>query len=425
VGIGGRRTARGTPCSAPGDTASPAAARAVNGDAMMREAFQPERLSSFSRMTNRCYAELDATLHIRPQSNRYRRSNFMKRLFAIFLFALLVLPIVVSAQNSKVLWDLSDENYIDVTDLGFRFYYPTGWVYDTSNGIAFAENQADLDAQIDDDDSTIPSGVTITVRGIALSDLTDLGKNPKLDAVADFTVDAAGVKEDERVEVPIMARRSILIIGENNTGRYGIGTLWMQNGYLVLVSLGGADQPTIQNLAYTWGVTLGHITPLDTEPLGEGQLASDVSQFTMNYPEGWVPDPKQSSIAYENEEDIGQALSDISGINLSVIDSPLADLSIPADTPVDDLSAAMNTSFGLDKNTVSEEFIFLGQPARLSSGEIDDGNGGKKGLIITAAIIEDRAVIFVVLAPSGERVTGFMPTWVRMLQSVQSTAKSP
>jgi hypothetical protein len=350
----------------------------------------------------------------------------MRRFIAIVFATLCLLPAAVFAQDSKLIWDLDKNSYLDVTDLGFRFYYPSGWVYGTGdNGIAIAETQADLDAQLDGDDSTLPEGEVISILGIPMTALADLGDHPTMDQLADFAVKSGKITETDRFELPVMARRSIWVVGENSLGRSGIGTLWQQNGYLISASLGGPDAKTIKNSIYTWGYTLASVIPLNAEDLGTEKLSSDLSQFTMNYPDGWTPDPdpgQSDTIVYELADDINQELAKVDGIFLSVIDSSLKDLSFPADTKVEDLAKAMNTSFGLGKTVVPEEFVFLDQPALVASGEIDDGSGGKRGLILTTAIVGKNAVVFVLIAPTAKRATEFLPTWTAMLQSVTSTA---
>jgi len=343
----------------------------------------------------------------------------------MILTALLALPFVATAQDQEVLWELSKENYLDVTDLGFRFYYPVGWVWDANSdrGIAIGATQDDVDAHLDGDDSTLPTGQIITILGVPLSALEEAGDNLKMDQLANLVVELGEITETERVEVPIMARRSISVVGENSQGRSGIGTLWTQNGYLVIASLGVPDQETVNSLAYTWGVTIGTMEPLNAEELGSKALASDVSQFTMNYPDGWTGDPQQPElVVYELADDIGAEFVDMEGIQLSVIDGPLTDLGFEADTTVDDLATEMGDTFGLNETATQEEFLFLEQPAVVSVGEIGDSSGGKRGLILTSSVVGESAVVFVLLAPSLERAEEFVPTWVKMMQSVTNTA---
>ncbi|MEO8609144.1 MAG: hypothetical protein ABI690_14740 [Chloroflexota bacterium] len=349
----------------------------------------------------------------------------MRRLLVILFACLCLLPTAAFAQDNKLTWDLDKKSYLDVTDLGFRFYYPSGWVYGSSgNGIAIAETQSDLDAQLDDDDSTRPDGQVISILGVPLTALTDLGDNPTLEQLTDFAVKSGKIKESDRFEVPVMARRAIWVVGKNSLGRSGVGTFWVQNGYLIVTSLGAPDADTISKSIYTWSYTLASALPLNAENLGTEKVSSDLSQFTMNYPDGWTPDPdpgQSTTVVYELADDVNQKMAKVDGIFLSVIDNSLKDLSFAADATLEDVDSAMNSSFGLDKTVTPEEFVFLDQPALVASGEIDDGSGGKRGLILTTALVGKNAVVFVLIAPTAERAAEFLPTWTAMLNSVTST----
>lgn len=349
----------------------------------------------------------------------------MRRLFTVLMFTVLMLPFAVFAQDQKMGWDLQADNYIDVQDLGFRFYFPKGWVYDleSGNGIALADTQASLDAQVDDDDSTQPDSLVVIIRGIPLEALSDLGENPTLEAVADFAVTAGAITESEpRVEVPIMTRRSLSVIGTNGDGRAGIASMWRQNGFLVLVSLGTPDEKTRNELAYTWGVTLGSIKPLDALDLGDGMLTDDVIQFTINYPDGWSPNPDQPASVYELEDDIGKGISDVVGNVFTFSDAALSDLQLPSDATLDDVVGQAKAAFDLDDDIIGEEFILLGQPAVTISAEpTSDSQGVGHGVILTVSLIDDRALLLILVTPSKEAADAFMPTWISMLSSVKST----
>jgi len=343
----------------------------------------------------------------------------MRRLCLVMLFALVALPVM--AQDQTPVWDLSADNYLDVQDLGFRFYYPLGWVWGSGdNGIAIAETQADVDAQLDDDSETRPKGKIITILGVPLAALPEEVLAGGLDTVTDFVVESGDIAETERFELPVMARRSIWVTGENSSGRFGVGTFWLQNGYLILTSLGAPDEPTISESIFTWGFTIGSIEPLAAEDLGDGALVSDVSQFTMNYPDSWTADT--DLLVFELLEEMSSDVTSLKGIFLSVADQPLADLDFEADATLEDVSTSLAGAFGLDETATHEEFVFLDQPAIVSWGEIDDGSGGKRGLILTSSVVDGNAVVFVLLAPTVERAAEFMPTWVAMMQSVTSTA---
>ena len=346
----------------------------------------------------------------------------MRRLITMIVFTLLVLPFAAFAQDQKIGWNLQDDNYVDVTDLGFRFYYPTGWVYDlkSGKGINLADTQAGLDAQLDDDDSTQAAGMTIEIRGLPLAGLTDLGDNPSLDDIVDFAVKASDVTEPTRTEAPVMTRRSITVIGSNSAGREGFATFWKQGDYVVIVTLGLPEKVTVKEMGYTWDVTIGSIKPLDAQELGDGLLTDEASHFTINYPADWTPDPKQPVVVYERADDVGKTFSDVKGSVFTFSDGALSELDLQNDATLDDVVEKAKAAFNLDDSAISEEFILLGQPAVTLSGEpTADSGGAGHGLIVTVGLVDGRAIVLILVAPSKDAADTFMPTWIQMLRSVK------
>src|SRR5690349_20827760 len=111
----------------------------------------------------------------------------MRRLFALALLMLLVIvPTAAFAQDAtpeatdQAIWNLSQK--FTVTDLGFQFNYPEGWVTDSSAGIKLAENQDDLNTLLDTDDTTNPKGYAIFLSGASVTTL-GLKADAKLDDV--------------------------------------------------------------------------------------------------------------------------------------------------------------------------------------------------------------------------------------------------
>ncbi|MBZ0287815.1 MAG: hypothetical protein K8I30_09390 [Anaerolineae bacterium] len=350
----------------------------------------------------------------------------MRRLLVMVLLAFAVMPFAAAAQDQKIGWDLDESNYIDVQDLGFRFHFPTGWVYDVDSGegIAMADSQASMDAHLDDDDSTTPEGLIINIRGLPLEALTDLGENPTLNAIADFAVQAGGITETEpRVEVPVLARHSITIIGTNSDGRAGFATIWRQDGNLVLLSLGAPDTQTRNELAYTWGVTLGWIRPLGALELSDDKVTDTISQFTIPYPEGWTPNPDQPASVYELAEDVGSEITDMKGAAFAFSDAALSDLGLEAGATLDEVAAVAKGAFDLGDDVSGEEFVLLGQPAVTFRGvPASDSGGAGHGVILTVGLVEERAILLILVTPSMDAADAFMPTWLMMLSSVTSTA---
>src|SRR5436853_879615 len=205
----------------------------------------------------------------------------MRRLLLVIVLALFVLPFAAHAQDEQpeLAWELNADTYVDVADMGIRFYYPTGWVLDTSRGATIGETQEDVDASLDGDDSTQPTGMVITVGGLPNTLFADLGDDPSLDDIADFVVEQSKVTEETRTEAPVMTRRSISIIGTNK-GRDGVASLWQQGDFVGIASLGLPEGVSIDDVGLTWGVTLGSIAPLGAQDLGDGTITDNVSNFT-------------------------------------------------------------------------------------------------------------------------------------------------
>ena len=166
----------------------------------------------------------------------------MRRLFTAILFVLLVLPFAASARGQTLGWELTDGRYIDVYDLDFRFYYPTGWVYNIDNrtGITIADSQETLDDQIDDDPNTTPQSLVIVIRNVPLKEV-GLDEDSSLNKVADYALKLGEITQKERSEISVLSRRTILISGSNSVGREVFATVWVQNRSLVLLGLGTPD----------------------------------------------------------------------------------------------------------------------------------------------------------------------------------------
>jgi hypothetical protein len=347
----------------------------------------------------------------------------MRRLLIIALAALFVLPTLAFAQGQKTVWDLNADTHVDVQDLGFRFYYPQGWVLDTSKGITVGETQADIDAEIDGNPATEPKGPTISVQGIPLTALSSLGDNPALDDIVDTAVKSGNLTEAGRTEAPVMTRRSITVYGSNTNGREGMASFWKQGENVVVASLALPAGASPNDYFYTWGVTIGSIAPLDAQPLGDQVLTNDTLQFTIGYPQDWSIDPKTPGTVYEKAEDIGVPFAKSVGSIFSVTDVALTDMGLTADSTLDDVVALFEKSLTIKDNPLSEEFVFLNQPAVTVTAEpAETSPGAGHGVIFTASIIDGRAVILALVTPTMDDTATMMPTWIQMLRTGKSTA---
>ncbi len=208
----------------------------------------------------------------------------MKRILVLILIVGLLVavsPLVTVAQNTDAVWDLTEK--FTVQDLGIEFNYPTGWFYDTSNGITFAESKADLRAAVDDDDKTQPDGTVFNFIAFPLTDVKQrVGKNAKLEDMADLVVELREITEKEdRVEIPVMARRTISAFGED-TNRLGhIATMWQQNDFLVVLNMLAPNYKTAVKSAYSWGQLLGSMVPTGALELSANTILNRIENLEI------------------------------------------------------------------------------------------------------------------------------------------------
>ncbi len=341
----------------------------------------------------------------------------MRRFFLFALLALFVIPAAAFAQDGKALWDLTSE--FTVADLGFKFNYPAGWVYSTDNGIYLAETQADLDVQLDGDDSTVPQGFSIGVVGVSL-ETVGLEPDAKLEDVVELVLAQAGITEQDRSELSVMSRRSISIFGVNKAGRPGIGSIWLQNGYIVVMNVGGAEASS--DLAFSWGQILGSVNPVGALEFADTPLTSPNGDFTIAYPKDWFASEEDGGVA-ELEADLKtiRGTGTPEGTVVGVIQVKLADLGKDV-TDLESLAASMKTGQGWDDTFIPSEHILLDQPALTYVGETESVPGFT--VIITIMAQDDNATIIAVAVPLKDKVEDFMPTYIAMLASIKAVEKA-
>jgi hypothetical protein len=342
----------------------------------------------------------------------------MRRFFLIAVLALFVIPAAVFAQDGKALWDLT--NTFTVADLGFQFRYPADWVYSNDKGIVIADNQADLDAQTDSDDTTIPEGYVINLNGVPL-DALGLKPDAKLEDIADILVKQAGVTENQqRANLAVMSRRSLTMFGDDKNGRSGLATIWVQDGNLVVMTIGAAKYTS--DLAFSWGQILGSITPVGALELGDKPFTSPNGDFTMSYPKDWFASEKDGGIA-EIEDDLKTMHSSTppKGIAVAVLEAKLSQVGTDV-KDLDSLVASMKKAEGWDDTVIPSEHLILDQTAWTYSGKSES----LPGFTVIATLMvkdEDTTIIFVAV-PDKEKVEDFMPTYLAMLASITAVEKA-
>lgn len=343
------------------------------------------------------------------------------RRFLILVLVLSVFTISATAQDEddfEPIFDLTET--FTVEDLGFEFFYPAGWVFDTSDGIALAETQADLDALITNDPAVTAEGYTIQLTGFPV-DAFGL-ENPTLDALAEEFVTLAGVTIDEVVELPVMARRSISIIGRTEeTGRGGIITMWLEDGFVVLFSFGVPDGTADGNEGFTWGQLLGSMTPITDVEVTETLELPDFG-VALEHPAEWtvITDSSGARI-YELESDAANDASPDSpeGLAIGLIFGTLEDVGVDASATTDEIVEFLNFAFGFETLEVTvSEYVILGDiPGVGVAGETAEGINFQVILFIDETT--ERVLLYALSLPSMEALEEFENASLQVLSSMR------
>jgi hypothetical protein len=337
----------------------------------------------------------------------------------VLALALLVMP-VVAAQDSKAVWDLTES--LKFTDLGFNVLYPSGWVYDAtdSSGVFFASNKSDITAATDGDNTTLGSDSTIQLIATQIEGLKDaVGDNPSLDDLIDFLLKSRGVTENEkRVEIPVLSRRTLSALGEDEAKQGWIITVWRQGDFAVGAFLTSPNYEETVRVAYSWGQMMASITPNDALPLSKNTIDLPGSSAEINYPEGWYPNPDHPNVVYELKTDLKNSTSE--GSLVLTAEQTLADLKLKDDATLDDVVDANITSLELKEPVRREEFIMLGQPAISIRGT--DGSG--QYLLMAQTIIDGTVLQIATIGKDEAAIDSLEPTFLAMLQTLHSTKAS-
>lgn len=338
----------------------------------------------------------------------------MRRLAAVFLLLVLVLPGAAFAQEGGL--DLSLP--FTVNDLGIQFDIPSDFIFEANNDgrIYFAANQDDIDAQSDDDPTTIPQGITITLRVIPVDVIVeafpDLGETPTLDALTDLVVTQAQLTEiEDRVEIPVLARRSISAIVSDENNRTGFLTMWTQNGLLISMALAVADSDTLSQVAASWGVLIAKVRPTGALELGTNRI--EMTDFTIAAPDGWFSEADRPNLVYELEDDMTADAPE--GRVIILYEEALEEAELTEKSTAEDYAAFNQSYYNLTDPVRSEAFVILGQPAITLRGTEPSG----QWVLLTQTILEGQAVTLAMIAANEEDLDAIEPTWIAMLQSIR------
>ncbi len=332
---------------------------------------------------------------------------------------LLALPLGLSAQDddeNELIFELSET--FTVSDLQFEFPYPAGWVFDTSNGISLAQNEADLAVLIDDDDTTTPEGYTIELAGAPLEALGL--EDPTLDNVVEFLVQAQSISVDETVEVPILTRRSITVIGVNDVGRAGLATIWLQNGFVVVLSMGTPLDFIDGDTGFTWGNVIG----------GAASLPIEGYEITENYPlpaygvevahpTGWFAVESEDGVTfYELESDAELDGTDAipEGYAFALVFTTVDDLGLGEEVTYENLFDIAPLIFPEAEVLSLDEHVVLDVPGVAAVGQTEDQ--ATVGAIFLNEV-SGTVLLFGVNAPDVESLQTIQSTAIAFLQTLR------
>ncbi len=340
-------------------------------------------------------------------------------LLGVLMLALMVgVPAAVAAQSKNTTWDLTEK--LTFTDLGFNFNYPAGWDYKAtpSSGVFFAENKSDLDAVTDGDNKTLADGSTIQMIGTKVSQLASaLGTDdPTLEQIADFVVESRGITEKEdRIDVPVMTRRTLAVFGADRAKQGWILTIWRQGDFVIGAFMTSPSYDEVVQLAGSWGALLTSIKPNDALALSKNTMPLAKVGAEFNYPQGWYPNPKNANLVYELKSDLQDSASE--GMLLAGVEQTLADMQLKKNATIDDVVASNIESLALVGTVRREEFILFGQPAVTIRGT----NGSGQFALLTQVILKGIVVQIGAISPDEAAIDTFEPTFIAMLQSLQAT----
>ncbi len=340
-------------------------------------------------------------------------------LWMLLLAVVVGVPVAVAAQGGQAVWEL-DEN-LTFTDLGFNINYPADWEFGAteSSGVFFAETEDDLDQVTDSDPNTMGTDNTMQFIGTRIEDLAGVigSDDPTLEEIADFVVQSRGITENEaRVEIPVMTRRSLSVLGQDAADQGWILTIWKQNGYAIGAFLTSPSYEETVRIAFSWGQLIGGIRPNDPLPLGKETVSLPNIKAEFAYPDGWIVDPENPNIVYELESDLENQTNN--GSFLLVTEQKLPDTDMDLEQALDEVVTSTISSLGLVEPIRREEFILLGQPAVAIRGTNE--NEIEYALVIQT-IVNGAIVRIGLISPSESDIDALEPSFIYMLQSLRTT----
>lgn len=345
----------------------------------------------------------------------------MKKLLISCLLIALVAG-VVGAQDQPRELLFEPERTFTVEDLGMVFLFPEDWVFDTSDGIQFAENDADLAAELDDDDSTNAVGFALNLTAVPV-ELLGLEEGAGMDEIADLVTEIVALEVYERFEQAILTYRGIVITGINDQGEEGIAIIWNQGPYVVVLALSPPDDVGLtRDLYYTFGYMIATFRPIVDVEMTEAMAVDLLDEFGIGYPASWSAGQQEDHYyVTEFKSDIETAYSvdilpDARSMFLETV--PLEDLQMePGSTSRDVLDLLISVGLYEEFNDINEHLLF-DVPA-ISFRSVSQEGEEPVPLMLVLAVVGDDVFALGAKAPDEESLDSLVPIVLHMLGSIE------
>jgi hypothetical protein len=343
----------------------------------------------------------------------------MKKILLLGLL-LVVIASGALAQDAQRQMVFDPDTTFLVTDLGIVLLYPEDWVYDTSDGIQFAENNKDLAAELDDSDETQALGYQVNFTGYPV-EIFGLDEGSDVDDIADLVVGLAELEVFERFDFPVMSYRGVAISGVDPSGQEGIAVVWIQNDFMILYRMGmpkGAELTA--DAFFTFGYLIGAMRPMVEVEFTETAEVDWQGGFTMDYPEDWVAGETTSGyFVGEFEDDVENAESVTApseGMTVFFQTMTLEDLGLDKDGDAWDVFDFLLALDMYDEMThVNEHIIFDSLAISMRSVSVDN----QVPVILVVGVYENEVFAIGAKAPDADSMELLAPILLTMLQSAE------
>lgn len=307
-----------------------------------------------------------------------------------------------------------------IADLGLELPVPSRWTYREADGVYFAASEADIDAVLDNNPATVPSGPVIQMVAVQLQNPQAVMALPLRDAfdtvARQLQFNAAG----DPLPSSVLGRLALTGFGTRQNAGY-ILTVWAQDERLVVLSMTTPDAASAQAQARTWGTILSTIQAVDALPLA--RRATSTFGFDMGYPEGWTALNLEAGGlfgVFETAADAqlvasGTATTGIRDSSVVVSVNRFEDLRLTDDSPTTELQSILSMNLGLTDQVMHGEFFVSGMSGTGLYGKMPNG----RWLYVVGVLdtTNDLVFFYMLAAPTEERLLELLPTYLTMLHS--------